>query len=167
MRDRTESAASVPFDGEPTVGSGRSFRRVLVAFDSSGSSGAALALGVRVGASLNGVLRLAHLRMWDLAGRGGGRVFLETSEQATEALVMALELVWSCEIEASGVIVDVSRARLAGAVNAEASEWGADVIVLPHEPGRRFSPPGLWDKVSRQVLSMTDTPVLLACARHK
>ncbi|HLX77758.1 MAG TPA: hypothetical protein VKR27_02650, partial [Acidimicrobiales bacterium] len=68
-----------------------------------------------------------HLRVWDRLPRGGGRLYFETSV-ATVALNEALSRVWASGAPASGTVVDAERARIAAAIVAEASQWGADAI---------------------------------------
>ena len=104
MRSKAKIAASTPSREVPKAAASHPVRRVLVAVDSASSSDAALALGIRLATSVNGVLRVVHLRMWDPVGRGGGRAFLETTEHATLALTEALELSWARELEASGLV---------------------------------------------------------------
>jgi nucleotide-binding universal stress UspA family protein len=106
-------------------------------------------------------LRLVHVRIWDpVLPRGEGRFYPETSHDATAVLDEALTRVWACEVEASGVIVDVERSRTAAAILTEASTWGADVILLTQPPRGPMSL-RLWDKVSRQVLRGASCPVLV------
>jgi len=106
-------------------------------------------------------LCLVHVRIWDPLPRGSGRFYAETSEEATAVLEKALVQVWEREREASGVVVDAERSLTAAAIVAEASAWGADVIVMAQRPRRALSL-RLWSKVCRRVVRQAPCPVLLA-----
>jgi nucleotide-binding universal stress UspA family protein len=75
-------------------------------------------------------------------------------------LEKALVRVWERELGASGVVVDAERSHIAAAIVAEASAWGADVIVMTQRP-RRALGLGLWSKVCRRVVRQARCPVLL------
>jgi nucleotide-binding universal stress UspA family protein len=153
---------SVPDLRAPVDDRGGQFRRVLVPIDLSGPANKVLALALRMGRTTSAQLRLVHVRIWDPPlPRGGGRFYSETSEDAIAVLEGALTSAWACEVEASGVVVDAERSRVAAAILAEASTWGADVIVLTQPIRRIMSHLGLWDKASRQVIRGASCPVLI------
>ncbi len=150
-------------DGHPLSEElGRAFHRVLVPIDSFGASREAVRVAARIANAVEGELRLVHIRIWDppLPRGGGGRCYFESSEEATAVLDSALSRAWTYDVAASGIVVDASRAQMAGAILAEASRWEADVIVLTRRP-RRFIGLGLWDRVSAQLLRETPCPTLL------
>ena len=112
-------------------GGGKRLQRILVPVDSFGRADHALELAARFGAAAGGRLRLVHVRMWDPAAKGGGgRFYLQTSEQATAVLEKALTSVWDTGVPASGVVVDASRAQIANVIAAEAHSWRAEVMVV-------------------------------------
>jgi nucleotide-binding universal stress UspA family protein len=152
---------STPDSDMPLDGGRGPVCRVLVPIDSYGASCQALGLAIRMGQTVRGPLRLVYVRIWDPGARGMGKVFLESSEEATAVLDAALSWTWACGVEASGVVVDAARPLIARAIVQEASNWGADVIVLTQRP-RRFITVGLWDRVAREVMRATDRPVLVA-----
>src|SRR5579863_4842421 len=157
MRHLSRSRASGPQSGTPANDFGASFQRVLVPIYRLTSANEALALGIRIAQATP--LRLIHIRIWDRLPRGGGRLYFETSVEATVALDEALSRVWACGVPASGTVVDAERAKIAGAIVTEASQWGADAIILTELP-RLFSL-GLAHKVARQVLRTATCPVLV------
>jgi nucleotide-binding universal stress UspA family protein len=155
-------------DGDiPDADSGGSFRRVLVPIDPLGESAMdSLDLATRIGTTTGGPLRVVCVRMWDPpVARSPGRFYLQTSEAVTELLATALRLVWDRGVEATGIVVDAERSKIATAIVGEAAAWDADVIVMTQEP-RRFFTRGLWDKVSTQVMRATDRPVMVVHPTH-
>lgn len=140
---------------------GGQFRRVLVPIDSYERARNALRLAVRMGRTAAAWLRLVHVRTWDPVGpRGAGRFYCETSEEATATLAEAVARAWAYDVEASGVVVDAERSRTAAAILAEATAWGADVILLTRRTPR-FANFSFWDRVSRQVTRGASCPVLV------
>jgi nucleotide-binding universal stress UspA family protein len=112
-------------------GGGKRLQRILVPVDPFGRADHALALAARFSAAVGGQLRLVHVRMWDPAAKGGGgRFYLQTSEQATAVLEKALTGVWNTGVPASGVVVDACRAQIARVIAAEAHSWRAEVMVV-------------------------------------
>jgi nucleotide-binding universal stress UspA family protein len=134
----------------------------LVPMDPLGESAIdALGLATRIGATTGGLVRVACVRMWDPPiARSPGRFYLQSSEEATTLLATALTRVWESGVEASGIVVDAERSKIATAIVAEAAAWSADVIVMTQEPRRLFNL-SLWNKVSREVLRSTDCPVMI------
>ena len=155
---------------------GGQFRRVLVPIDSYERARNALRLAVRMGRTAAAWLRLVHVRTWGPVGpRGAGRFYCETSEEAIVALTegAATDLLLDARArlldalsdsdpvrEASGVVVDAERSRTAAAILAEATAWGADVILLTRRTPR-FANFSFWDRVSRQVTRGASCPVLV------
>ena len=161
MRQLARPGVSTP-DSDMLAGdSGGSFRGALVPVDSFAESINALAMAVLISQNTGGPLRLVHVRMWDPPVRGGGgRFYSETSEAATTVLDNAMNYAWARGVEASGVVMEAQRSRMATAIVREASRWGADVVVLTAQP-RRFTTFGVWDKATRQVMQAASCPVLI------
>ncbi|HXW33290.1 MAG TPA: universal stress protein [Acidimicrobiales bacterium] len=167
MRKIEDRRIATPDVAVPTEENGAPFRRVLVLVESFTASTKALSLAARIGQSRGGPLRVVHVRMWDRAmPLCGGRFYPETSEQATMILDSAMTFVWARGVEASGVVIEAERSRIAAAVIAEASRWGADVIVLTARP-RHFFTPGMWEKTTNRVMRASFCPVLSVYPRLK
>lgn len=165
MRQFTSPGTAAPDSGMLADNSGGSFRRVLVPVDSFGASTNALSLAARMGQATGGPLRLVHVRIWDPpTPTGGGRFYPETSEEATAVLDNAMTYVWARGADATGIIVEAQRSQMGTAIISEASQWGADVLMLTAQP-RRFVTLGVWDKATRQVVQAASCPVLLVYPR--
>lgn len=137
--------------------------RVLVPVASAAMATNALSLAARLGQSTGAPLRLVHVRIWDPVPRGAGeyhRFFPESSEEATSVVEAAANYAWARGAEASGVVVESVRGHVAGAILDEATEWGADMIVLTLRRHRFYSP-GVWEKAARQIMRTSSCPVLL------
>jgi nucleotide-binding universal stress UspA family protein len=166
MRQLTQPGTATPDSDMLTDNSGGSFRRVLVPVDSFGAATNALAMAARIGQTTGGPLRLVHVRVWDPpVPRGGGRFYPEVSEEATAVLDNAMNYAWARGVDATGIIVEAQRSQMATAIVTEASQWGADVIVLTARP-RRFITLGVWDKATRQVMQGAACPVLIVHPRR-
>ena len=87
---------AVPGTDVPDSGDGPSFRRIFVPVRSPGESAEALAAAARVcGSTINGVLRLVHVRIYDPSmPRSVGRFYPETAAEAAALLDEALLIVW-------------------------------------------------------------------------
>lgn len=116
--------------GTSSKGSDGSYRRLLVPVGWLAPQGDSLTLAIQIARVVRSPLRLVHVRIWDPPVRGCGRFYLETSEEATAVLERALERAWACGVDASGVVVDAERSRVAAAILAEAASWSADSIIL-------------------------------------
>ena len=124
MRRHDDADVFIPPTHAGAGGGGLPFQRICVPVGSSG-----------FGAATGGRLRVVHVRMWDPAVRGGGgRFYLETSEEATAVLERALTSVWERGVAASGVIVDAPRQWLARAIAIQARAWHAEVLVVTRRP---------------------------------
>lgn len=150
----------VPASGLPVIGGGARFRRILVPVDPFGRCAAALTLAGRLSLTVGGMLRLIHVRAWDPSARGVGRFYLQTSAEATALLDTALTGLWACGAAASGMVVDAPRPLTAAAIAAEASSWGADVVVVARRR-RRALGVLLFGSLSDQVIQETQCPVLV------
>jgi nucleotide-binding universal stress UspA family protein len=131
MFRHSEPGLSLPAPDVWRASGGKRLQRILVPVDPFGRADRALALAARFSAAVGGRLRLIHVRMWDPAAKGGGgRFYLQTSEEATVVLEKALTRVWETGVPASGVVVDAHRAQIAHVIAAEAHSWGAEVMVV-------------------------------------
>ena len=134
MRRHDDADVFIP-PTDAGAGGGLPFQRICVPVGPSGPPDRTLAAAASFGAATGGRLRVVHVRMWDPAVRGGGgRFYLETSEEATAVLERALTSVWERGVAASGVIVDAPRQWLARAIAIQARAWHAEVLVVTRRP---------------------------------
>ena len=136
---------AAPGTDSPDAGNGQSFRRIFVPIRSAGESADALAAATRIcGSTVNSILRLVHVRIYDPPmPRCPSRFYLETAAEATALLDEALLMVWGGGAQATTAVVDAPRADVAAAIARQASAWRADMIVLTRR--RRLA-------ISRMVL---------------
>jgi nucleotide-binding universal stress UspA family protein len=148
--------------GEP------SFRRILIPVRSPGESAEALAVAARVGSStINGVLRLVHVRMYDPPmPRCPGRFYPETAAEASALLDEALLILWGSGAQATTAIVDAPRREVAAAIVQQASAWRTDVIVLTRRRRPTVSRMVL-GSVADQVMRESTCPVLTVRPKRK
>ena len=159
---------AVPGTGVPDAGEGSSFRRIFVPVRSPGESAEALAVAARVWSStMNGVLRLVHVRMYDPPmPRCPGRFYPETVAEAAAALDEALLIVWGGGARATTAVVDAPRREVATAIARQASRWRADVIVLTRRRRPAISRVVL-GSVADQVMQKASCPVLTVHPKRK
>jgi nucleotide-binding universal stress UspA family protein len=152
----------VPDGGEP------SFRRILIPVRSPGESAEALAAAARVcGSTINGVLRLIHVRIYDPPmPRCPSRFYTETVAEAAALLDEALLIVWGGGAQATTAVVDAPRGEVAAAIAQQASAWRADVIVLTRRRRPGISRVVL-GSVADQVMSKASCPVLTVQPKRK
>jgi nucleotide-binding universal stress UspA family protein len=148
---------AVPGTDMPDGGGDPSFRRILVPVSSPDRSADALATATRICAStVNGVLRLVHVRVYDPpVPRCPSRFYPETRSEAAALLDESLLIVWGGGATATTAVVDAPRSEIAAAIARQASAWGADMIVLT----RRCRP-----VISRVVLGSVADQVMRAAA---
>ena len=96
-------------------GDGPSFRRILVPVRSPGESAEALAAAARIcNSTINGVLRLIHVRIYDPPmPRCPGPFYPETAAEATALLDEALLIVWGGGARATTTVVNTPRGEVA------------------------------------------------------
>jgi nucleotide-binding universal stress UspA family protein len=152
----------VPDGGEP------SFRRILIPVRSPDESAEALAAAARVCSStINGVLRLIHIRIYDPPmPKCPGRFYPETVAEAKALLDEALLIVWGGGAEATTAVMDAPRGEVAAAIAQQASAWRADVIVLTRRPRPTISR-ALLGSVADQVMRQATCPVLTVHPKRK
>ena len=134
------------------------FRRVLVPVEDASQAEHVVELARRAGAA---EARVLHLNLFE--NIGGRRFAVETAPAvsgAVEAAVLELSL---AGIGASGVVRRALVDRAAEAIVAEATDWGADLIVLG-TPRRREIATRLFGSVTLRVLLHAPCPVIVASA---
>jgi nucleotide-binding universal stress UspA family protein len=159
---------AVPGTDVPDYGDGPSFRRIFVPVRSPGESAEALAAAARVCSStINGVLRLIHIRIYDPPmPKCPGRFYPETVAEAKALLDEALLIVWGGGAQATTAVVDAPRGEVAAAIAQQASAWRADVIVLARRPRPAISRLVL-GSVADQVMRKASCPVLTVHPKRK
>jgi nucleotide-binding universal stress UspA family protein len=152
----------------PDFGGRPSFRRILVPVSSPAESAEALTTAVRVcGSTINGVLRLVHVRAYDPPmPRCPSRFYTETVAEAGVLLDEALLIIWGGGAQATTAMVDAPRAEVGAAIAQQASAWGADVIVLTRRRRPAISRV-LLGSVADQVMRKASCPVLAVHPRPK
>jgi nucleotide-binding universal stress UspA family protein len=152
----------VPDGGEP------SFRRILIPVRSPGEAAEALAVAARVGSStINGVLRLVHVRMYDPPmPKCPSRFYPETLAEAKALVDEALLTLWGGGARATTAVVDAPRGEVAAAIVQQASAWRADVIVLTRRRRPAISRMVL-GSVADQVMRKATCPVLTVPPKRK
>jgi nucleotide-binding universal stress UspA family protein len=132
------------------------FARVLIAVADASQIGPVVELARRAGV---GEVRVLHLNLRE--SYGGRRFPLEsdaTASYAAEAAVFELRM---AGMGASGLVRQALIGKAAEAITAEATEWGADLIILG--PPRRGKLAGrLLGSVTLNVVKHAPCPVLVA-----
>jgi nucleotide-binding universal stress UspA family protein len=159
---------AVPGTDVPGFGGRPSFRRILVPVRSPAESAEALTTAVRVcGSTINGVLRLVHVRAYDPPmPRCPTRFYPETVADAGAVLDEALLIVWGGGAQATTALVDAPRAEVGATIAQQASVWGADVIVLTRRRRPAVSRM-LLGSVADQVMRKASCPVLAVLPQPK
>jgi nucleotide-binding universal stress UspA family protein len=159
---------AIPGTEVPDARQGPSLRRILVPVRSPGESAEALATAARVcGRTINGVLRLVHVRIYDPPmPRCPGRFYPETAAEAVALLDEALLIVWGCGAQATTAVVDAPRREVAAAVVQQMCAWRADVIVLTRRSRPAISRV-LLGSVADQVMRKASCPVLTVHPKRK
>jgi nucleotide-binding universal stress UspA family protein len=163
-----ELQVAVPGIDVPDAGDGPSFQRIFVPVRSPGESAEALTVAARVCSStVNGVLRLVHVRMYDPPmPRCPGRFYPETAAEAAALLDEALLIVWGGGERATTAVMDAPRGEVAAAIAQQASAWRADVIVLTRRRRPAISRMVL-GSVADQVMRKASCPVLTVHPKRK
>jgi nucleotide-binding universal stress UspA family protein len=159
---------AVPDTGLPDFGGGPSFQRIFVPVRSPAESAEALAAAVRwCNSTINGVVRLLHVRVYDPPmPRCPGRFYPETLADARAVLDDAMLIVWGGGAQATTAVVDAPRGEVAAAIAQQASAWRADVIVLTRRSRPAISRFVL-GSVADQVMRKASCPVLAVHPRAK
>jgi nucleotide-binding universal stress UspA family protein len=159
---------AVPGTGEPRDGNEPSFQRIFVPVSSPAESAEALAAAARVCRStINGVLRLVHVRVYDPPmPRCPSRLYLETAAEAAALMDEAMLILWGSGAQATTAVVDAPRGELAAAIARQASAWRADVIVLTRRRRPAISRM-LLGSVADQVMRKASCPVLTVPPNRK
>jgi nucleotide-binding universal stress UspA family protein len=137
------------------------FPRVLVAIKDESQIEHAVELARRAGAT---EARILHLNLRE--SFGGRRYPLETESSAASLVETAVLEFRVAGIMATGQVRHALVDRVAQAIAADASEWGADLIVLGI-PRRRRLATRLFGSVALRVQQQAPCPVLVPSAADK
>jgi nucleotide-binding universal stress UspA family protein len=142
-------------------GDGPEGQRIFVPVRWPDESAEALAVAARVwGSTINGVIRLVHVRMYDPPiPRSPSRFYMETNAEASALLDEALLVLWGNGARATTAVTDAPREKVGVAIAQEASAWRADVIVLTRRSRPAISRM-LLGSVVDQVMREATCPVL-------
>jgi nucleotide-binding universal stress UspA family protein len=137
------------------------YQRVLIAVADADQVGPVVELARRAGVR---EARVLHLNLRE--SYGGRRFPLETDAAASYAAEAAVFELRMAGMTASGQVRHAMVGKAAEAITAEATEWGADLIILG--PSRRGEiATRLLGSVTLQVLQHASCPVLVASAAGK
>jgi nucleotide-binding universal stress UspA family protein len=151
--------------GDTQTATPPAYQRALIAVADASQVGPLVEVARRAGV---GEARVLHLNLRE--SYGGRRFPLETDATASYAAEAAVFELRMAGMAASGVIRHALIGKAAEAITAEATEWGADLIILgPARRGELAS--RLLGSVTMHVLQHTPCPVLVASpagqdARH-
>jgi nucleotide-binding universal stress UspA family protein len=168
MSGALELEVAVPGSDVPGDGDGPSFRRILVPVRSPGESAEALAVAARAcGSTINGVLGLLHVRIYDPPmPRCPGRFYPESVAEAEALLDEALLIIWGGGARATTAVLDAPRGEVAAAIAGHALSWRAGMIVLTRRRRPALSRMIL-GSVADQVMRKANCPVLTVHPRRK
>jgi nucleotide-binding universal stress UspA family protein len=142
--------------GDTQTATPPAYQRALIAVADASQVGPLVEVARRAGV---GEARVLHLNLRE--SYGGRRFPLETDATASYAADAAVFELRMAGMAASGVVRHALIGKAAEAITAEATEWGADLIILgPARRGELAS--RLLGSVTHNVLQHTPCPVLVA-----
>ena len=146
---------------DPQATTQPAYQRVLIAVADAGQVGPVVELARQSGV---GEARVLHLNLRE--SYGGRRFPLETDATASYAAEAAVFELRMAGMGASGLVRHALIGKAAEAITAEATEWGADLIILgPPRRGELAS--RLLGSVTLSVLQHAPCPVLVASPAEK
>lgn len=145
------------------------FKRILVPVDGSATSNKALIQALQLARECGATVRLMHA-VDELVYVGvyeySPNLIDVVREAAQKVLADALDIAKSAGIEADTRLVDEPGQRLGDTVAREATQWGADLIVLGTHGRRGFSRIVLGSG-AEQVIRGAPVPVLIIRGEEK
>jgi nucleotide-binding universal stress UspA family protein len=138
------------------TGTPPAYRRVLIPIQDVAQAEHAMELARRAGAS---EARVLHLNLRE--SYGGRRFALETDSEASRVVKATVLKLRMAGIAGTGQVRPALVDRAAGEIIAEATDWGADLIVLGF-PRRGGLATRLFGSVTLSVLQHAPCPVLVA-----
>ena len=137
------------------------YRRILVPVDGSRTSGKALAAALEIARDCDARVRLVHA-IDELAylSEYSGDLFAVVREQARQVLDAAAKVASDSHVPAETQLIDNPGQRLGDAIAREASDWGADLIVIGTH-GRHGLQRALLGSGAEQIIRLARVPVLV------
>ena len=141
------------------------YKRILVPIDGSSTSDRALQEAIRLIDDQPALLRLVHviddLQFLDAEGYVDYAALRDLTRQIGErALSKAREIAQQADITVETSLLEANGERIARVIDAEASDWAADLIVIGTH-GRAGFDHLLFGSVAEGVVRGTTVPVLL------
>ncbi|CAG2160690.1 universal stress protein [Cupriavidus numazuensis] len=143
------------------------FQRILVAFDGSSASGAALATALALADELHAVVRVVGVveQLPNIIGLGGGLEHASTKQAVVRTetegvLARARELLDLSGVQGDTLALDAGGRGVASAIQSVALDWHADVIVIGTH-GRRGAQRLVLGSVAESVARLSTIPVIL------
>jgi len=142
------------------------YRKILVPIDGSPTSNCGLAEAIRLAKDQGATLRLVHVLDELILGPGAESVVylgntVDLLREAGERIVAKAEaLVQESGMESESVVLEIMGGRAADSIVAEASAWGADLIVLGTH-GRRGARRLVMGSDAEEIVRTASVPVLL------
>lgn len=148
------------------------FRRILVGFDGSSTSGAALAAALALATPCEATLRVVNVveRLPNVIGLGGGLDRPPAQQErmraeADSALGRAAVLMELSGVRGDTLALEADEQRVASVLQAAAQEWAADLIVLGTH-GRRGAQRLMLGSVAEAIVRSSIVPVMVV-PRHE
>ena len=142
------------------------YRKILVPIDGSLTSNRGLVEAVHLAKNQHATLRLVHVLDELILGPGAEAVVylgntVDLLREAGQQVVAKAEaVVQESGLKSESVILEIMGGRAAGSIVAEASAWGADLIVLGTH-GRRGAKRLVMGSDAEEIVRTTPVPVLL------
>lgn len=136
------------------------FGRILLAVDDSAPSRRAVALAADIAQKSHAEVLVFHVRerQW---GRRGGKLELESPEDAAEFVNAAVYILRRAGVSARGELRNAVFGRVAREIVGAAEESGSDLIVIGSR-GLACLPGIVLSSVSHKVIHLARVPVLIA-----
>jgi nucleotide-binding universal stress UspA family protein len=144
------------------------YRKILVPVDGSDTSRKALVAALQLARDSGGRVRLLHSvdELAYLSGFEYGIDVLKVArDRATKVLDEAMAIAQSAGVPAEPKLVDAPGVRLGDGVAIEASDWGADLIVVGTH-GRRGIGRVMLGSGAEQIIRLAPVPVLVIRAEE-
>jgi nucleotide-binding universal stress UspA family protein len=113
------------------------YDKVLVAIDDSEPAGRALEEAGGIAALSKGSVQVLHVRERVVGRRAGAEWYLSNQEDAQALVDSATARLRDHGVAASGVVLDAPQGRVAQAIWDQTDAFGADLVVVGSQAGRR------------------------------
>ncbi|MEO9181622.1 MAG: universal stress protein [Acidimicrobiales bacterium] len=135
------------------------FEKVLVAIDESNHAKSVIELGGELARTFNAEVRVLHVLETGFVGRAGS-LNMENSDDAHKIVNDAVDMLQAMGILVTGNVRAGLHGRLAVEINNEASDFGANLIIMGSRGLTDFE--GLFvGSTSHRLMHVTDLPVMV------